>query len=146
MASEAARLEGLLTACLSFDNAVRPGRQQPPAWPVGPALPPLAAAAAAAARANHLPPPLAACQQQVRKQAEDAVKQLSNRPDVIPALLQLLQCAADAQVRQLAAVLARKWVVRHWSKLPAEVSRLLQLLAVAVDAAAAGNRASSEQQ
>jgi hypothetical protein len=59
---------------------------------------------------------------QVRKQAEDAVKQLSNRPEVIPQLVQQLQSAADPQVRQLSAVLLRKWIVRHWDKLPAEVS------------------------
>lgn len=58
---------------------------------------------------------------QVRKQAEDAVKQLSNRPEVIPQLVQQLQSAADPQVRQLSAVLLRKWIVRHWDKLPAEV-------------------------
>jgi hypothetical protein len=59
---------------------------------------------------------------QVRKQAEDALKQLSHRPEVIPQLVQQLHTAGDPQVRQLAAVLLRKWVSRHWDKLPAEVS------------------------
>lgn len=59
---------------------------------------------------------------QVRKQAEDAIKQLSNRPEVIPQLVQQLHAAADPQVRQLSAVLLRKWIVRHWEKLPGEVS------------------------
>lgn len=58
---------------------------------------------------------------QVRKQAEDAVKQLSNRPEVIPQLVQQLQAAGDAQVRQLSAVLLRKWIGRHWDKLPPQV-------------------------
>lgn len=61
--------------------------------------------------------------QQVRKQAEDAVKQLSNRPEVLPQLVQQLQTAADPQVRQLAAVLLRKWTPRHWDKLPLEVRK-----------------------
>lgn len=61
------------------------------------------------------------CCLQVRKQAEEAVKQLSHRPEVIPQLVQQVQAAADSQVRQLAAVLLRKWMKRHWDKLPGEV-------------------------
>eukprot|EP00878_Enallax_costatus_P030791 GHUV01033582.1.p1 GENE.GHUV01033582.1~~GHUV01033582.1.p1 ORF type:complete len:279 (+),score=76.17 GHUV01033582.1:252-1088(+) len=58
---------------------------------------------------------------QVRKHAEDTIKQLSAKPEVIPELLQRVQTAANPQVRQLAAVLLRKWIARHWSKLSPEV-------------------------
>lgn len=52
------------------------------------------------------------------------MKVLSNQPEVVPQLVQQLQAAADAQVRQLAAVLLRKWIGRHWDKLPGEVGGL----------------------
>lgn len=64
---------------------------------------------------------------QVRRQAEEALKRLSHRPDVIPQLVQQLQSAADPHVRQLAAVLLRKWTRKHWDKLPGEVGALLRL-------------------
>lgn len=64
---------------------------------------------------------------QVRKQAEEAVQNVASRPEVVAETLQHVQHAANPEVRQLAAVLLRKWVPRHWAKLPAEV-RLLQLV------------------
>ncbi|WIA30405.1 hypothetical protein OEZ86_000490 [Tetradesmus obliquus] len=58
---------------------------------------------------------------QVRKQAEEAVQHVASRPEVVAEMLQHVQHAANPEVRQLAAVLLRKWVPRHWAKLPAEV-------------------------
>uniref|UniRef100_A0A383W429 Importin N-terminal domain-containing protein n=1 Tax=Tetradesmus obliquus TaxID=3088 RepID=A0A383W429_TETOB len=58
---------------------------------------------------------------QVRKQAEEAVQNVASRPEVVAETLQHVQHAANPEVRQLAAVLLRKWVPRHWAKLPAEV-------------------------
>jgi hypothetical protein len=58
----------------------------------------------------------------VRGQAEEALKRLSHRPDILPQLVQQLQAAADPLVRQLAAVLLRRWARKHWDKLPGEVS------------------------
>jgi hypothetical protein len=74
-----------------------------------------AAAAAGAAFLHHLN------YSQVRKQAEEAVQNVANRPEVVAETLRHVQHAANPEVRQLAAVLLRKWVPRHWTKLPAEV-------------------------
>lgn len=58
---------------------------------------------------------------QARKQAEDAIKTQSQRPEIVPHLLHLLQQSPDPQVRHLAALLLRKRISRHWKHLPAEV-------------------------
>lgn len=63
----------------------------------------------------------AACAPQVRKAAEEALRALSAQPQVVPDLLQRIQSSQDAQVRQLAAVLLRKRVSRHWAQLSPEV-------------------------
>jgi Importin-beta N-terminal domain len=57
----------------------------------------------------------------VRRRAEAAARGLARSPDIVPALLGVLRGNVDAQVRQLAAVLLRKWTGRHWVRLPAEV-------------------------
>lgn len=67
------------------------------------------------------PPFFAVCRPQVRKQAEDALKILSQQPNIIPELLQRVQGAEDVRMRHLAAVLLRKRISRHWESLPAEV-------------------------
>ncbi len=61
---------------------------------------------------------------QVRKQAEEAFKQLSQHPDVVPELVKCLQASNEPQLRQLAAVLLRKRVAKHWAGLSREVSTL----------------------
>lgn len=58
---------------------------------------------------------------QVRKQAEDAIKQLTAQAAVVPELLACIQNSASAEARQLAAVLLRKHITKHWKALPAQV-------------------------
>ncbi|KIY92330.1 hypothetical protein MNEG_15633 [Monoraphidium neglectum] len=73
---------------------------------------------------------LAAClgfDNQARKAAEKALKQLSGHADYVPELCKRLE-AADAQVRQLAAVLVRKAVSKHFPKLPPEAQARIRAL------------------
>lgn len=98
-------LDALLAACLSTDNQVL----------LGAAI--ASHSAGGYAQSRHCGAPVL----QVRRQAEEALRRLSHRPDVIPQLVQQLQSAADPHVRQLAAVLLRKWTRKHWDKLPAQV-------------------------
>lgn len=108
--------EALLTACLSIDNQVwNYCTRMQPRWSGGCLTARGPAAAARLLTTDSL-------DTQVRKHAEDTIKQLSARPEVIPELLQRVQAAANPQIRQLAAVLLRKWIARHWSKLTPEVS------------------------
>jgi hypothetical protein len=71
---------------------------------------------------------------QARKQAEEAVQNVANRPEVVAETLRHVQHAANPEVRQLAAVLLRKWVPRHWAKLAPEVREALRTTAAAVAA------------
>jgi hypothetical protein len=67
--------------------------------------------------------------EQVRRQAEAALKPALAKPEAVPELAARLQSAADAQVRQLSAVLLRKALPRHWRTLaPALRSGVQQLL------------------
>ncbi|KAI8467320.1 MAG: armadillo-type protein [Monoraphidium minutum] len=73
---------------------------------------------------------LAAClsfDNQARKAAEKALKQLSSHNDYVPELCKRLE-AGDAQVRQLAAVLVRKAVGKHYPKLAPEVQGQMRAL------------------
>jgi hypothetical protein len=95
-------MEGLLLACLSSENKVgvilfqKVGMQ------------------------CHI---LRATSLQDRKQAEDSLKQLASQPAIIPELLAQMQSSPSVEVRQLAAVLLRKHISKHWKSLPAEVRR-----------------------
>jgi mannitol-specific phosphotransferase system IIBC component len=89
----------------------------------------------AAAAAAHIYTPVRNLQ--VRKQAEEAVQNVANRPEVVAETLRHVQHAANPEVRQLAAVLLRKWVPRHWTKIAPEVREVLSNTAAA---AAAGRQ------
>ncbi|WOL18351.1 putative importin subunit beta-4 isoform X1 [Canna indica] len=52
-----------------------------------------------------------------RRQAEEQIKRLSKDPAVVPALVHHLRTAKTSNVRQLAAVLLRKKITGHWTKL-----------------------------
>lgn len=66
-------------------------------------------------RARRLP------RSQVRRQAEAALKQLGQHPDVVPALAQVLSSSQHAERRQMAGVLLRKRVGKHWAVLGQQV-------------------------
>ncbi|CAO2829167.1 unnamed protein product [Amaranthus hypochondriacus] len=61
-----------------------------------------------------------------RRQAEDQIKRLSKDPQVVPALVHHLRTAKTPNVRQLAAVLLRKKITGHWSKLAPNVRQLVK--------------------
>ncbi|KAE9591890.1 hypothetical protein Lal_00039067 [Lupinus albus] len=61
-----------------------------------------------------------------RRQAEDQIKRLSKDPQVVPALLHHLRTAKTPNVRQLSAVLLRKKITGHWSKLSPQVKLLVK--------------------
>jgi hypothetical protein len=61
---------------------------------------------------------------QVRQQAEAALKKASQQPQIIPELMGRLQASPDPLVRQMAAVLVRKRIARHWQLLPPEARTL----------------------
>lgn len=54
----------------------------------------------------------------VRGRAEATLKAVAKDPQVVPALLNHARSDADPQVRQLAAVVLKRRVLAHWSKLP----------------------------
>lgn len=65
----------------------------------------------------------------MRKQAEDALKVLSQQPSIVPELMHRVQYAEDPQMRQLAAVLLRKRISKHWEELPEQVgTRLFEVM------------------
>ncbi|KAF8069426.1 IPO4 [Scenedesmus sp. PABB004] len=107
--------EALLAACLSVDNAVGRASERSAAAAGAPPAAGPARRRPPTARARRLRRP------QVRKAAEDGVRALAAQPAIVPELLQRTAGAADPQVRQLAAVLLRKWGARHWAALPGEV-------------------------
>ena len=53
-----------------------------------------------------------------RKLAEARIATLSKDPALVPALVEQLRLAPDAQVRQLAAILLRRRTLSLWLKLP----------------------------
>jgi mannitol-specific phosphotransferase system IIBC component len=146
----AADFEAILTALLSTDNQVCFKLLMPPCHCGLPTLKSpgafvccihmtatsvcTAAITLVTAAAAHLCTPF--LNLQVRKQAEEAVQNVANRPEVVAQTLHYVQHAANPEVRQLAAVLLRKWVPRHWPKLASEVKEALNSTAAA--AAAAG--------
>ena len=69
-----------------------------------------------------------------RKQAEARIATLSKDPALIPALVEQLRLAPDAQVRQLAAILLRRRTLSLWLKLPEPTHEALK--AALVDAIA----------
>ncbi|XP_010438570.1 PREDICTED: importin-4-like isoform X2 [Camelina sativa] len=56
-----------------------------------------------------------------RRQAEDQINRLAKDPQVVPALIQHLRTAKTPNVRQLAAVLLRKRITGHWTKLSPQI-------------------------
>jgi hypothetical protein len=69
----------------------------------------------------------------LRGTAEARLAVLGKEPGVVLALLEQLQRATDTQVRQLAAIMLRKRVGAHWSKLPeAAQSALMAALLEAI--------------
>ncbi|CAI8591539.1 unnamed protein product [Vicia faba] len=61
-----------------------------------------------------------------RRQAEDQIKRLAKDPQVVPALILHLRTAKTPNVRQLAAVLLRKKITGHWSKLSPHDKQLVK--------------------
>ncbi|XP_048128296.1 importin-4 isoform X3 [Rhodamnia argentea] len=61
-----------------------------------------------------------------RRQAEEQIKRLAKDPQVVPALVQHLRTAKTPNVRQLAAVLLRKKITGHWSKLSPQLKHLVK--------------------
>lgn len=61
-----------------------------------------------------------------RRQAEDQIKRLSKDPQVVPALVHHLRTAKTPNVRQLAAVLLRKKITGHWSKLSPQLRQVVK--------------------
>ncbi|GAU24360.1 hypothetical protein TSUD_390690 [Trifolium subterraneum] len=61
-----------------------------------------------------------------RRQAEDQIKRLAKDPQVVPALIHHLRTAKTPNVRQLSAVLLRKKITGHWSKLPPQIKQLVK--------------------
>ncbi|XP_045817524.1 importin-4-like [Trifolium pratense] len=61
-----------------------------------------------------------------RRQAEDQIKRLAKDPQVVPALIHHLRTAKTPNVRQLAAVLLRKKITGHWSKLSPQIKQLVK--------------------
>ncbi|KAI4367437.1 hypothetical protein MLD38_023175 [Melastoma candidum] len=61
-----------------------------------------------------------------RRQAEEQIKRLAKDPQVVPALIQHLRTAKTPNVRQLSAVLLRKKITGHWSKLSPQVKQLVK--------------------
>jgi hypothetical protein len=61
-----------------------------------------------------------------RRQAEDQIKRLAKDPQVVPALIHHLRTAKTPNVRQLAAVLLRKKITGHWSKLSPQVKQIVK--------------------
>ncbi|KAI5448260.1 hypothetical protein KIW84_015619, partial [Lathyrus oleraceus] len=61
-----------------------------------------------------------------RRQAEDQIKRLAKDPQVVPALILHLRTAKTPNVRQLAAVLLRKKITGHWSKLSPQDKQLVK--------------------
>ena len=59
---------------------------------------------------------------QTIKAAEAALKQLSGQPAIVAELLVRLAGSPSTEVRQLAAVLLRKRITKHWTKLAQPVS------------------------
>ena len=58
---------------------------------------------------------------QVRKQAEETIKGPLAKVEIVVELLGRVQQSPNPQVRQLAAVLLRKRITRHWKHLGSEV-------------------------
>ncbi|GKV42960.1 hypothetical protein SLEP1_g50308 [Rubroshorea leprosula] len=61
-----------------------------------------------------------------RRQAEEQIKRLAKDPQVVPALVQHLRTAKTPNVRQLAAVLLRKKITGHWTKLSPHIKQLVK--------------------
>ncbi|XP_065852307.1 uncharacterized protein [Euphorbia lathyris] len=61
-----------------------------------------------------------------RRQAEEQIKRLAKDPQVVPALIHHLRTAKTPNVRQLSAVLLRKKITGHWSKLPPQIKHLVK--------------------
>jgi hypothetical protein len=61
-----------------------------------------------------------------RRQAEDQIKRLAKDPQVVPALIHHLRTAKTPNVRQLSAVLLRKKITGHWSKLSPQIKQLVK--------------------
>ncbi|XP_058771826.1 uncharacterized protein LOC131645180 isoform X2 [Vicia villosa] len=61
-----------------------------------------------------------------RRQAEDQIERLANDPQVVPALILQLRTVKTPNVRQLAAVLLRKKLTGHWSKLSPHDKQLVK--------------------
>ena len=58
--------------------------------------------------------------------AEKQLKEYVKKPESVSALFQLLQGSDKPQVRQLAAVLLRRKILSHWSRLPQEARTAIQ--------------------
>ena len=57
---------------------------------------------------------------EVRDKAEATLKVLGKDPQIVPALLTHVRGDADAQVRQLSAVVLKRRILGQWAKLPRE--------------------------
>lgn len=63
---------------------------------------------------------------EARKQAEDQIKRLARDPQVVPELIDHIRSAKMPNVRQLSAVILRKKITGHWSKLSDELRQLVK--------------------
>ena len=58
---------------------------------------------------------------QVRSQAEEAIKAVAKKPEIVMQLVQKISSSPSPEVRQLSAVLLRKKITSLWRKLDDQV-------------------------